>query len=131
MICKVHPTTRHEGPRNEYRSTLPLTSVLDGSEWSMSRSKHSTPGNETWYPLYRRLVGPRPVWTGAENLAPSVIRSPDHSARSKSLYCLHYPSPLICRVLFQYKQNIKLFSTHFSAGKCPPRHMFQNLEHMA
>jgi len=65
----------------------------------------------------------------AENLAPSIIRSPDHPAHSKSLYCLHYPSPLICGVLFQYKQNIKLSSTHFSAGNCPPRHMLPNLEH--
>jgi len=33
-----------------------------------------------------------PVWTGAENLAPTGIRSPDRSARSQSLYRLCYPS---------------------------------------
>ena len=27
-----------------------------------------------------------PVWTGAENLAPSEIRSPDRPGRSESLY---------------------------------------------
>jgi hypothetical protein len=38
-------------------------------------------------------VGPRPVWTGAENLAPTGIRSPDRPARSESLYRLSYPGP--------------------------------------
>jgi len=33
---------------------------------------------------------PGPVWTGAENLAPTGIRSPDRPARSESLYRLSY-----------------------------------------
>jgi hypothetical protein len=38
-----------------------------------------------------------PVWTGAENLASTVIRSPDHPARSQSLYRLSYPAhQMIC-----------------------------------
>ena len=36
----------------------------------------------------------RPVWTGAENLAPTGIPSPDHPARGESLYRLNYPSHL-------------------------------------
>ena len=32
-------------------------------------------------------------WTGAENLAPTGIRSPDRPARSESLYRLSYPGP--------------------------------------
>jgi len=32
-----------------------------------------------------------PVWTGAENIAPTGIRSPDHLARSELLYRLRYP----------------------------------------
>ena len=35
---------------------------------------------------------PGPVWTGAENLAPTRIQSPDHPARSQLLYQLHYPA---------------------------------------
>jgi hypothetical protein len=46
---------------------------------------------------------PRPVWKVAENLAPTGIRSPDHPARSQSLYRLRYPahfsSFLICQIL--------------------------------
>jgi hypothetical protein len=34
---------------------------------------------------------PGPVWTAAENLAPTGIRSPDRPARSESLYRLSYP----------------------------------------
>jgi hypothetical protein len=35
---------------------------------------------------------PGPVWTGAENLAPTGIRSVDRPARSQSLYRLSYPT---------------------------------------
>ena len=35
---------------------------------------------------------PETVWTGAENLAPTGIRSPDRPARSQSLYRLSYPN---------------------------------------
>jgi len=37
---------------------------------------------------------PRPVWTGAENLAPIGIRSPERPARSQSLYRLSYRGTL-------------------------------------
>jgi hypothetical protein len=36
-----------------------------------------------------------PVWTGAENLAPSGIGSPDYSASNHTLYGLRYPAHLI------------------------------------
>ena len=39
-------------------------------------------------------MDPEPIWTGAENLSPTGIRSPDRPARSESLYRLSYPSPL-------------------------------------
>jgi hypothetical protein len=39
------------------------------------------------------------VWTGAENLAPTGIRSPDRPARSQSLCQLRYPTH------FGYKSN--------------------------
>ena len=40
-------------------------------------------------------MGPGSVWTGAENLAPSGIRSPDRPARSESIYRLRYPAHVI------------------------------------
>ena len=36
-----------------------------------------------------------PVWTGAENLAPTEIRSPDRPAPSQSLYQLNYPAHML------------------------------------
>jgi hypothetical protein len=41
-----------------YRSTLSLTSALDGGGWSTPRLGRFTPG-KTPYPLYRRLGGPQ------------------------------------------------------------------------
>ena len=38
--------------------------------------------------------GPRPVWTGVENLAHTGIQSPDRPARSQSLYRLSYRAHL-------------------------------------
>jgi hypothetical protein len=38
---------------------------------------------------------PRPVLKGAENLAPTGIRSPDRPTRSESLYRLGYPGPRV------------------------------------
>ena len=35
---------------------------------------------------------PGPVWTGAENLTPTGILSPDRPARSQPLYRLSYPA---------------------------------------
>ena len=67
-----------------------MTTALEGGEGSASRS---LPSGKTRYQLYRRLGGnPGPVWTGAENLAPTVIRSPNRPARSQSLYRLCYPA---------------------------------------
>ena len=37
-------------------------------------------------------LAPVPVWTGAENLAPTGIRSPDRPAHGQSLYRLRYPA---------------------------------------
>ena len=51
---------------------------------------------------------PEPVWTGAENLAFTGIRSPVHPARSESLYRLSYPGPLL---VIQF--TIKMFHIGF------------------
>ena len=48
-----------------------------------------TPG-KTRHPLQEAVWAPGPAWTGAENLAPLGIRSPDRPARNESLYRLSY-----------------------------------------
>jgi hypothetical protein len=45
---------------------------------------------------------PGPVWTGAENLAHTGIRSPDGPARSQSLYRLSYPAHMKTNVHLRF-----------------------------
>ena len=46
------------------------------------------------------MGAPWPVWTGAENLAPTGIRSPDRPARSQLLYRIRYPAHFILGIFF-------------------------------
>jgi hypothetical protein len=57
----------------------------------------STPGKDP-VPIVQEVGwAPVPVWTGAENLAPIGIRSPDRPARSQSLYRLSYRAHFITK----------------------------------
>jgi len=51
---------------------------------------------------------PGPVWTGAENLSPTGIRSPDRPARSQSPYRLRYPAHI------HLKTNVNLHTYLYS-----------------
>ena len=74
---KVHPSTGHDGPKGEkYSSTLSLTSALDGGGWSTPRPGRFTPEKDPVPIAYKAVWTPGPVWTGAENLATTGIRSP-------------------------------------------------------
>ena len=92
---KGHPRTGYEGPQREqiYNSTLPSPSAPDGGGWSTSRPGRFTTGNDP-VPIVQ-VTGwvPGPVWTDAENLVPTGIRSPVNLERSESLYRLNYPDP--------------------------------------
>ena len=95
---KGHSTTGHESPEGEqmYSSTLPSTSALNG--WSAPRSGRSTPRKEPVSIVEEAGWAPEPVWTGAENLAPTGVRSPDRPARNESLYRLSYPGPYLMQL---------------------------------
>ena len=49
-----------------------------------------TPGKDPVFNLQEAGWAPEPVWTVAENLAPTGIWSPDRPVRSQSLYRLSY-----------------------------------------
>jgi hypothetical protein len=85
---KGHPRTGHEYPEMEYRysSILSLASVLDGGGWWTPRPGRFIPGNNPVFIVQKAGWAPGPVWTGAENLAPTGIRSPDRPVRRQSLY---------------------------------------------
>jgi hypothetical protein len=61
--------------------------------WSTPRAGRFTPGKDPVPIVQEAGWAPGPVWTGAENLAPTGFRSPDRPARSESPYRLHYPGP--------------------------------------
>ena len=90
---RVCPGRPHHRPRNpsrrcRYRFTLFLTSALDGVGGQRQAPVALLPG-KTRYPFYGWVS--ELVWTGAENLASTGIRSPYRPARSESLYRLSYP----------------------------------------
>jgi len=69
--------------------------ALEGGEGSVSPTGCSLSLGKTWVPLVQEAGwAPGLVWTGAENLVPTRIRSLDHPARSQSLYRLRYLAPL-------------------------------------
>ena len=74
--------------------------------WGVSVTPWSlfTPGKDPVPIVQGAGWAPGPVWTSAENLAPTVIRSPDSPACSQSLYRLSYPAQrhLMYCVLFQW-----------------------------
>jgi hypothetical protein len=73
------------------------------------RSGRFTPGNDPVPIVQEAGWAPGPVWTGAENLAPTRIRSPDRPARSESLYRLRYPGPYFSNLA---RENVS--GSHYS-----------------
>jgi hypothetical protein len=92
---KAYNITGHEG----------LT-ALDGGRWTMPRHGRSTPPPPMGKWPGIRCAGP--VWTGAENLAPTGFRSPDRPVRSESLYRLSYPGPHLYHSIVGKSGNLNL-----------------------
>jgi len=87
--------------------TLYLTWALGGvggqRHASAALRSGKRPGTRCTY--MRLAVPPWPVWTGAENLAPTGIRSPGCPAFSESLYRLLNPGP--------YQVNVYRITDYF------------------
>jgi len=64
-----------------------------GWEASVTPQPLFTPGKDPVPIVQESGWAPGPVWTGAENLASTGIRSPDRPAHSQSLYRLSYAGP--------------------------------------
>jgi hypothetical protein len=73
-----------------------MTLALDEGEWSAAHPSHTLPPGKDPVPIVQEAGwAPGPVWTYAENLAPTRIRSPDRPDHSQSLYRLSYPAHVI------------------------------------
>ena len=68
-----------------------------GGGWSAPRPGRITPRKDP-VPIVWAGWASGPVWTGAENLAYTGIRSPDRPARSETLYRLSYLGRYQCTV---------------------------------
>jgi hypothetical protein len=68
----------------DHKSTIRVRGV------SVTPRPLSTPGKDPVPIVQKAGWAPGPVWTLAENLAPTGIRSPYRLARSQSLYRLSY-----------------------------------------
>ena len=66
-----------------YSSTLSLNTALYGGELSTPRLGRINPGKDPVPIGYEAGWAPGPAWTGAGNLTPTGIRSPDRPSRSE------------------------------------------------
>jgi hypothetical protein len=61
-----------------------MTSALEGGEWSAARPGRTLPpGKDAVLTVQEAGWAPGPVWTAAENHAPTGIRFPGRPARSQ------------------------------------------------
>ena len=99
--------TAHRGSRGK---GLPFHDHGTRRRWGVSVTPRplSTPGKEPVPIVQEAGWSPGQVWTGAENLATTGIRSPDCPARSQSLYRLRYSAhavnipALYCTLLSEF-----------------------------
>ena len=70
-----------------------MTSALDGVGGQLHGPAAFTPWKDPVPIAQEAGWVPGSVWTGAENLASTGIRSPDRPARNESLYGLRSPGP--------------------------------------
>jgi hypothetical protein len=82
--------TAHRGSRG---IALPFLDHGTRRGWGVSVTTRPlfTPGKDPVPIVQEAGWVPKPVWKGAENLAPTGIGSPDRTARSQSRYRLSYP----------------------------------------
>jgi hypothetical protein len=75
------------------------------------------PGKDPVPIVYEAGWAPGPVWTCAENLAPTGIRSPDRPTRSESIYRLSYPGPRHVIVsVYNYAYEVPVLLVNFESA---------------
>jgi hypothetical protein len=76
------------------------------------------PGKDPLHIMEEVVLVPGPVWTGAENLTPTGIRSQDRPARSESLYRLRYPGPHKCRYIERHTERSTGIHRYIAIPEC-------------
>ena len=81
-----------------------MTNALEGGEGSASRPGRSLPPGKDPVPIVQEAGwAPRPAWTGAENFAPTGIRSPDRPARSTVTMPTELPVCYMYAVIYPFE----------------------------
>jgi len=100
-----------------------LTSVLDGSGRLTQRPGRFTPGKQTWHPMYRRLGRRqgRSERRGGKPRPPTGVRTPNHPARSGSLYRLQNLCSIKPNIFIHKKSEnlVRRCQTGFGSGNLP------------
>ena len=91
-----------------------MTSALRWGVWSAPSPGRFTPGKEPVPIVQETVWAPGPVWTGAENLPPTGIRSPDRPARSD--YPIPAPNVLFNTSYFPSYIRSVVLNFHFIFG---------------
>ena len=94
LVQALRLCTGHTARRGSRGIALPFHDHGTRKGWGVSVTPRPlfTPGKDP-VPIVQEVGwAPRPVWTGAENLAPTGIRSPDLLAHKQLLYRLRYPA---------------------------------------
>ena len=99
--AKGHPRTGHEDAKREqrYSCTLLLTSALDEGGWTPPHGRF-TPGKDPVSIVQEAGWDPEPVRTGAENHAPTGIRSPDLPGSASATSVTITVAPLATLLVF-------------------------------
>jgi hypothetical protein len=110
-----------------------MTTALEGGEGvSVTPRPLFTPGKDPVPIVQEAGWVPGAVWRGAENLAPTGIRSSDRAARSQSLYRLSYKAHSNHSVILKktgWSSNKKPFQLSENTGyptRYGTRHFFNN-----
>ena len=104
MFCTGR--TAHRGSRGIYLLFYDHN-TRRGWEVSVTPRPLFTPGKYPVPIVQKAGWDPGSVWTGAENFAPTGIRSPDRPALSRSLYRLRYPAHIFWIVLWNFTYEWK------------------------
>ena len=85
-----------------------MTAALEGSEWSAARPGCNLPPGKDPVPNVQEAGwAPGPVWTRAENLVPTGIRSRTVQPIAQSLYRLSYRAHRLTKNLSKYLTKFK------------------------
>ena len=93
LVC---PITGHKGPEAEYYCNHSFFNLSAKWGWVVKATPRRFIPRKDPVPIVQEAGwAAAPVWTDAENLAPTGIRSPDRPVRSESLYRLICPAHLL------------------------------------